>query len=819
METLWRDLRYAARMLSRSPGFTIVGGLILALGIGANTAIFGIVDAVLLRPLPYRSSERLVAVKNDLRGPNIPDVGMSAPELWDFRDRSGVFEELSEIWPINNNLTGSDRPMRIETVDVGLRYFDMLGVKPQLGRLFEAHDYQPGFAEAVVISDGLWRSVFGTDPRVLGRRVRLDNDMYTIIGVLPRDFHHPWKTLAGDVGMWITAGYAAPPFNVQPKRFQRMLPGAIGLLKPGLTVAQAQAKLEAFAGQLKRQFPSDYPEAWKWTPRLVPLQDELVGKVRPMLLVVLGAVGFVLLICSVSLANLVLARSSARQRETAVRVALGASQGHLIRQVLSESVLLSLLGGLAGLPLVVGLRALLIRIAPENLPRLHESGINWIVLAFALGISLLTGIVFGLAPAIQLARTNLVGSLKEGARGTSGGLRQSRLRGVLVACEVGLSLMLMAGAGLLLRSFLNVLGVNPGFNPKNVLVANIWMPAPNDPKNTPYFERSARTVFAREVMRRVKALPGVEAVAMGTGDSIPLTGWATVPVAVEGKTFSEPPSAQITSVTPDFFRLLQTRLVRGRFFTEMDENPPNAVLLDETAVKRFFPNEDALNKRVRVGRSLNAPWSNVVGVVENIKTDGLDAPSVPHVYMAMYQNSNYAMTVFLRSSSDPSNLGEALRREIQNVDRDLPVFGVKTLEQVVAGSLAQRKFALQMVGAFASVALLLAAIGIYGVTAFSVSQRTQEIGVRMALGAQRRDVVRLVLRQGLVMTLWGLAGGLAGSVLLTRFLRSLLFAESPLDPLTLFAVSLVLATAAVVACYVPAIRAMRVDPVVALRCD
>jgi putative ABC transport system permease protein len=441
------------------------------------------------------------------------------------------------------------------------------------------------------------------------------------------------------------------------------------------------------------------------------------------------------------------------------------------------------------------------------------------VLLFCLAISLLTGIAFGLAPAIQLSSSSLVGNLKEGSRGSSGGRRQHRFRSTLVASEVALSLMLMTGAGLLLRSFWNLLHVNPGFNFHNVLVTSLWMPAPNDPKSGPYFSQSARTAFVHEVLRRARSLPGVDVAALGGANSIPLIGWNTAPLRLEGRPGDETPIAQTANVSPDFFRALEIPLVRGRSFTESDDKAPGVVVVDETAARRFWPNADPLNKRVKFPQNADAPWRTVVGVVGDIKTQGLDTATVPHIYLPVYQQSGFAMTVFLKTSSNPGNLGEALRREIQTVDRDLPVFGIQTMEHVLASSIAQRRFALEMVGAFAMVALLLAAIGIYGVTAFAVSQRAQEIGIRLALGAQRRDVLNLVLMQGMTTMLWGLASGLAGALVLTRFLRSLLFAESPIDPVTFLAVSAVLASTALVASYLPALKAMRLDPVQALRSE
>jgi putative ABC transport system permease protein len=805
-------------MLRKSPGFTIVGCAILALGIGANTAIFSVVNAVLLRPLPYRNAERLVSVKDEIRALKLTDVGMSVPEMWDLRDRSGVFEHISAIWPISANVTGSDQPERVEALAVSWNYFGMLGARPAMGRVFGRQDDTPGFADAAILSERLWRRMFGGDPGVLGRRLRLDNDLYTIVGVMPPGFRHPGRTIQDDVEIWITAGFSAAPFANPPQRAQRQIPGAIASIKPEFTIEQAQSKLDAFAADVRARFPNEYPAAANWAPRLVPLRDDLVGKVRATLFVVLGAVGFVLLICSVSLANLVLARSSARQRDTAVRLALGASRGNLIRLWLSESVLLALMGGAAGLLVVYWIEALLIRIAPVNLPRLNEVGMNWTVLAFCAAVSLLTGVAFGLAPAIQVSNAALAGNLKEGSRGSTAAQAQHRFRTALVASEVALSLILMAGAGLLLRSFWNLLDVNPGFNPKNMLVASFWMPAPNDPTTAPYRTPAARAAFVRQVLRRARQLPGVESAAMGTGNSIPLLGWNKRPLISEGRAADQAVIVENVSVSPEFFTVLQTPLKRGRVFTEADNSETPVVLVDEAAVQRFWPHEDPLNKRLKAPNP-KAPWTTVVGVVGDIKADGLDAASVPHVYFPIYQNSGYSMTVFLRTASGPAAMGEALRREIQVVDRDMPVFGIKSMEQVMSASIAQRRFALQMIGAFALAALLLAGIGIYGVTAFSVSQRTQEIGIRMALGAQPGDVVRLVLKQGFLTMMWGMAAGLAGALLLTQSLRSLLFAASPVDPATFLAVSALLAGVVLLACYVPAVRAMRVDPAIALRSE
>lgn len=813
-----QDLLYALRTLRRNPGFALVAILTLALGIGANTAIFSLVDAVLLRPLPYPNPQQLVSVKDDLNGPHLTDVGMSIPELLDFEQRAGVFEDISSAWPVSANLTGSDRPERVEAMAVGANYFAMLGANPQLGRVFGPQDRTPGFADATILSDGLWKRLFGGDPHILGKKLRLDTDLYTVVGVMPPGFRHPGRTLQGNVEVWITAGYTAAPFSVPPNRGIRIIPGAIGRLKAGLSLEQAQLKLDAFTAGLTREFPKDYPAGARWNARLVPLQEDLAGNMRTTLLLVFGAVLCVLLICCVSIANLLLAKAISRQREIAVRRALGAQVGSLVRQLLTESLVISFLGGAAGWLVVVFAAPVLPALVPVALP-VSEISVNGPVLWFALGISILAGVAFGLAPVVPMARANIVTSLKEGSRGSTVGAGHNRLRSILVGCEIAFSLMLMVGAGLLLHSFWNLNRVDPGFNPKNVLVANLWLPVPNDPKQFRYRENPARRALIREVIRQVHTLPGVEWAAIGDGRSIPLAGSNASSYHPEGFTGTpgDQPIGQITTVSPEFFRVLGTRLVRGRVFTESDESDDLVVVIDEATAHRTWPNQDPIGKRLAVGQA--PPWATVIGVVGNLKTVGFEKPDAPHIYFSIYQRSNVALSIFLRTGMDPGSLSEALRRRVRNADPDLPVFGIRSMEDVVSQSLAQRRFQLQVIGAFALVALLLAAMGIYGVTAFWVSQRIHEIGIRIALGADGSSVVGMVVRQGLYLTMWGVGAGLAGALPLARVLRSLLFGTTTFDPVTFVGISLLLAAAALVASYIPARRATQVDPVVALRAE
>lgn len=821
LTTIWHDLRYAARMLRNRPGFTAVAVITLSLGIGANTAIFSVVDAVLLRPLPFPDPERIVLVRDDLTGRQVENVGLSVDELKDLQERSGVFEQVSAVWPVDANLTGSDRPERIELLGVSPTYFSLLGANAQLGRVFGPQDQSAGFAEGVVISDGLWRRVFGSDPNILGRKVYADSDLYTVVGVMPPGFRHPGKTLRNDVEMWATAGYSANPFG-PPVRNQRILPGAIGRIKPELTVQQAQAKLDSFIANLRNEFPKDYPAEAGWTVRLMPALETLVGNVQTTLLVLLGAVGLVLLIGCVNIANLLLARSSGRQREMAVRLAMGAGRGRLIAQLLTESLLLSLIGGVVALLIVIAMKSVLLSLVPTDIPRLNEVEVNAGVLAFVFVISTVTGLLFGLIPALQASRPDLVGNLKEGSQGAGSGARHHRFRGALVVVEFALSLILMIAAGLLLRSFGRLLEVNPGFDSNNVLLARIWLPVPNNPELDPYRPPAKRVEFVKEVLRRTSELPGVQYAAMGGGGAVPLLDQSrpfAFTIESQPVTAGNIPRTKFTSVSPDYFRVLGAPLVRGRFFTQADEiEKPLVALVDESFVHRFFNNADPIGQRIKPGppESKN-PWITIVGIVGNIKAEGFDQPDQPHLYVPILQNAGYAMAVYLRTDGNPAGQTNALRQQVQAVDPNLPLFGEQTMDDLVSASLARRRFAMQVVGLFGLLALFLAGIGIYGVMAYSVTQRTREIGIRLALGASGGNILRWLLGQGLRLTLIGVGVGLVGSLALTRLLRGLLFGIAPTDVLTYVALTLLLAFVALLACYIPARRATKVDPLVALR--
>jgi putative ABC transport system permease protein len=816
-----QDLRYALRMLLKNPGFTVVAVVTLTLGIGANVATFSVVYAVLLRPLPFPHPEQLVRVFDDLRGPNEQDVGMSAPELWDLQDRSGVFQDISAVAPSSSAVGGGERTVRAESLVTSPDYFALLRAKPQLGRVYTAQDAVLGFLEPVVISDGFWRRNYGSDPGIVGRKMRLDNDLYTIVGVMPPGFRHPGRTLNTDVEVWTATGFNGLPFPVPAVRSLRMIPGAIGRLKPGLTVAQAQARLDAYISQLSRQYPTEYPVAAKWAVRLVPVKEDLVGPQRTELFILFGAVGFVLLIACVNIANLLLARSSGRRREIAIRLTMGASRARLARQLLTESTLLSFISGVLALLTVLLLKNGIISLAPADIPRLNEVDISAGVLFFAFFMSIITGVVFGLAPALQAANPNQVENLREGSRGSGAGRRHTRLSRFLVVSEVALSIVLLAGAGLLLRSFWRVLEVRPGFNPNHLTTVQIWIPISNNPATDPYSVEEKRADFLLEVFRRVSALPGVEQASISGNDTLPMnSGRNYSPFSIQGRaTESERgPIADIAVVDTEYFRTMEVPLITGRNFAGSDtyKTQPVAVI-DQTLARQYWQEKNPLGQQVKFGFGRGVQGVTIVGVVGDIKSDGFEAPGVPHIYVALGQFAPVNAVVFLRSRADVQHLGEAVRQEVESVDPNVPVHSISSMDQIIARSVADRRFSLELLGVFAAEALLLAAIGIYGVMAYSFSQRTHEVGIRIALGAQRLDILRMALGEGMRVVVIGLASGLAGAAIMTRFFRSMLFDVGPADPITFVSVSAILAGVALFACYIPAKRATRVDPLVALR--
>jgi predicted permease len=823
--TLLQDVRYGLRMLVKKPTFTIVAVLMLALGVGANTAIFSIVNAVLLRSLPYRDPDRLVRIFFNEPGVGLRDVRFSKPELDDLQTRAGVFEDVSPIFEGSEDLTGAGQPERVEGVNGSFSYFSMLGATPQIGRLFGPQDFALGFASVVVISDGLWHRAYGADPNVVGRTLRLDNDLFTIIGVLPRGFRHPGPTVSGDVEVFGAAGFSADPFP-QPMRGTRILVSGIGRLKPGLTLAQAQARLTAMAAELRHDFPTDYPPQAKWTIEIQPLQETLVGNVRPMLLVLLGAVILIVFIVSLNIANLLLARASGRQQEMAVRVALGASRGRMVRQMLTESMLLSLIGGAAGIATAVGTLRFGLRFVPSNVPRLNEVRIDWVVLAFALLISILTGLMFGLAPALHSAKGALSSAIREGGRGSGYSTKTGRLRDVLIVSELAFAVILMVGAGLLLRTLRDLLQENPGFNPTQVVTANIQLPNPNESGADPYLDVPHKAAFDRELLRRMKAIPGVELAAITS--ALPSTNTnpnAVGGIANEGFAIEDRPvessqnlSAERIRISSDYFKVLQATLLSGRPFTEGDEDGKQLVaIIDESTAHKYWPTQDPLGRRVRFARDPTKPWATIVGVVRDIKSDGLDIDGVPHIYVSTYQDPSRRLSVVLRTSLPAALLEPQIRHEIQSIDPGLPVFNISSMDDVLDRSLASRRFSADLVGGFAGLAVLLASIGIYGLLAYMVGQRSREIGIRMALGARRDDILRMFLRKGVALAGVGIVAGLVFSAAAASMMASLLYRVRPHDPAVFLIVPLLLLAVAVLASYLPARRATKVNPIVALR--
>jgi putative ABC transport system permease protein len=823
MTTLFQDVRYGLRVLWKSPGFTMVAVLSLALGVGANTAIFSIVNAVLLRPLPFSHPERLVKIVASNRGVGARDIGFSVPEFDDLRTRAGVFDEVTALNGGPSNLTGGDRPQHLEILEVSPNYFSMLGTSAQLGRVFGPGDEAQGFAEAIVISDSLWARGFGRDPGVLGRKMLLDNDPYTIVGVLPPEFRHPGSTVATDVEVWLTAGFRADPFPT-PERSRRVLPGAIGLLKPGISREQVQSRLDAFASELRAEYANDYPAGSGWSIEAEPLQESIVGNVRPMLLVLMGAVVLIILLASVNVANLLLARASGRQREMAMRLAMGATRSRLIRQMLTESVILSLVSGVVGvLTAIAALR--FVQFLPARIPRLAEVQVDWTVLAFALLVSLLAGLGFGLVPALQSSKAEIAVAIREGARGSGTSRKTNRLRGLLIASQLALAMVLMVGAGLLLRTFWGLLQENPGFNPSRIVAADLYLPVPNNPDVDRYAKPEIFNTFVREVVRRVGALPGVDLASMTT--DLPVTHLARRrPVNIEDRPDESGKGlfSEITSVTPEYFKVLQASLVRGRYFTEDDDTGKQPVaIVDESTARTYWPDRDPIGRRLSIRSptgAANPPWSTVVGVIKDIKSDGLDQSGALHIYQPIYQfrgSRALSLGVTVRTALSAEILEPQIRREIQAVDLNLPVFNVRTMNEIIDGSLASRRFSAELVGVFAVVALLLASVGIYGLLAYMVGQRAHEIGVRMALGAKPSTIGKMIVSRGVGLAGVGVGVGLIMSGIMAPLISSLLYGVRPLDPEVFIAVPLILMVVVLLASYIPARRAARVSPIVALR--
>jgi len=826
IDVLFQDLRFSLRMLRKSPGFTGIVVLTMALGIGATTAIFSLVDATLLHPLPYPHSEQLVRIVDELEGIGAHDVGMSEPE-WQDLQHSGIFEYVSPTWYDDNNLTGSAEPARVSLLIEAPDYFALLGVNAELGRTFPPLDHSPGFTTEAVISDGLWKRMFGSDPNILGKQIRMDTDLYRIVGVMPPSFHDPGTSpRERNIEVWAPTSFYGAPLVDHPPRSGRNLPTAIARMKSGLTIDAAQSQIDGLVASLKKEYSSDYPSQMGWRIRLVPLKESVIGDVRQTLIILLVAVGLVLLVSCVSVANLLLARGSARSREMAIRRAVGAGQGRLTRQLLTESVLLALFGGGIGLGILVVAKGFLLKLVPEALPRLNEISIDWGVLVFALSLSVLCGVIFGIAPALSAGRIDLIHALKQEGRGSTDSGEHTRTRRTLVIAEFAMSLVLMIAAGLLLHSFWDLLNARLGFDPQNVMTIKTRIPYPNDPKVDVYATAAQQTPFFREVIRRCQGLKGVEEAAMGDLGALPLghdrnNQNPPLPMMIEGRQTdsSEAPLVDESIVSPEYFHLMGMSLRRGRMFTDLDTDGVEPVaVINESMVQTLWPNEDPIGKHVKLSRRA-AAWTTIVGIVADSRTESLENINVPQIYTSLYQRGAKHLAIFLRGHLDAAAIPEHVRRQVQSVDPTLPVFSAEMLSDVVSASLDQRRFSLEIVGLFALTALVLAAIGIYGVISYLVNERTHEIGIRLALGAERKNILQMILRLGLALAITGAAIGLAGALIVSRLMESVLYGVKPTDPITFAAVAVIFITVALLACYLPARRAMKVDPMVALRCD
>jgi putative ABC transport system permease protein len=833
IENLLFDLRYAVRMLLRSPGFSFIAIATMALGIGATTAIYSVIDATLLHPLPYPNPTELVLLEGDLPGVGARDVGISVPE-WRDLESSGIFRSVSVSGTgADVNLTGSAQPERLSYKHVTPNFFAVFGVDAQLGRTFDPHDATPGFNLEAVISDGLWKREFGADPHIVGKALRLDNDLYHVVGVMPRGFRDLGSTSEErNTEIWLAAGMAGAPFP-PPLRGSRLQSRTVARLMPGLSIVAAQGRLDALVASLKKQYPAEYPSQTAWTVRLIPLSENVVGSVRPSLLLLFGAVGLVLLISCVNVANLLLARASGRGREIAVRQALGAQRTRLIRQFLAESLLLFLLGGIAGFAILFFARKFLLQLVPESLPHLNDISINWGVLGFALAVSVAAGTVFGLAPAWLMTRFDLIGTLRQEGRGSSGSRERSRARQILVISELALSLVLMVAAGLLLRSFRDLFQVQPGFNPARVMAVQTWLPGPNDPSADIYRTATQESVLLREILRRSRTLPGVEEAAVGDTTALPLGhsdgDLNPLPLLREGIETMDNQAPVIASpiVSPEYFHLLGMPLERGRLFNDRDlEDAPPVAIINQAAARMYWPKQDPVGKRVRLRldsreplRSAKPAWTTIVGVIADARTESLADAAIPQIYRSVYQHPAKSLAIFLRGQLDPSDLSAQVRSQVQAVDATLPVFHAETLDDVLASSLSVRRFSMEMVAFFAATALLLAGLGIYGTISYVVNEQRREIAIRLALGAQRGNILKMVLRRGLGLAAAGAGLGVAGALLVSHLMAGLLFGVSPNDLTTFAGVTIVLTGVALAASYIPALRAMRLDPITTLHSE
>jgi putative ABC transport system permease protein len=797
---MFHDLRFGLRILLKNPGFAFIAVLTMALGIGANTAIFSVVNAVLLHPLPYPESEQLVRVYGRFLATSQENMRASVLEFADYREQTQSFEEIAAYDDFSANLTPPiGDPERVQALLATPELFSLMKVAPQAGRIFLPDEAQDGRDDVVIISDELWRRRFGADPGIVGRAVILNGRNNTIIGIMPRGFDFPQRT-----DLWKPLWFPADQFD-QQRRGNRGLE-VVARLKPNVSLPAAQAEMDHLSDQLTSQYPRNYESrGWK------------IGIVRQGLLILLGAVTFVMLIACANVANLSLTRAIARRQEIAVRMALGAGRWRVTRQLLTESILLALAGGTAGLGLAGLGTDLLLQFAPGDMPRINDVRINGVVLSFTIALSLLTGIVFGLVPALTASNPDLNETLKEGGRSGSGGARRHRMRSILVVSEIALALVLLVGAGLLLKSFWRLQRVDPGFNPDGVLTMRMMLPYET------YEKPTQRGAFYSRILERINATPGVESASATS--QVPLTraitsGTMSGENSVVGPA-DLPVEAEWRWITPDYFKAMGITLLNGRAFGAYDtESTPLVAIVDESFANRFYPNENALGKRIKRGKlDSTRPWMTIVGIVRHVQSRRLEASSGVQVYFPFYQDPTaFNMSLAIRTNApDPLSISGTVRETILSLDNNQPVYDVLTLNTIVGNSIAQRRFSMLLMGIFAAVALVLAAVGIYGMMSYSVAQRTHEIGVRMALGAQRFDVQKMVMNEGIKLAVAGLAIGLACALGLTRLLGSLLFEISAADPITYVEIAFLLVSVSLLASFLPAWRATRVDPMTALR--
>ena len=813
MRTL-RDAQFALRTLGRSPGFTLVVVLTLALGIGASAAIFSVVHAVVLRPLEYAEPERLVRITSELRGYGATDTGVAAPELADYQERTDLFSGVAGLMSVSANVTSGETPERVDMLLVSWNYFSVLGVPPAYGRTFVREDDAPGVANLAVVSHPFWQRRLNADPQAVGRTILIDGDPILLVGVMPRGFHHPGRAVQGDVDVWSPAGFRAGP--APPSRARRRLQACLARLQPGISVEQAEARLAEYGAAVAARYPADYPERDGWRPRVSGLHDDVVSGVATPMFMLLSGAGLLLLVACVNVAHLVLARSSARRQELAVRRALGASNAQLMWQLATESAILSTAGGLFGVLVASWVVRALVALAPARVPRLDavslEPGAIVAAAAVALGVTML----FGFGPAWLPRRGGVFAALKDGGPGRSSDGGAARTRSLLVVIEVAMATVLLVGAGLLVRTVAGMLAVPVGFDTGNLFTARVTLPRPNDPGPGSYLELARRTAFYREALRRIETVPGVQRAALSS--QLPLGGF-NAPLFIEaegGDAAAARPVVYDFQISPGYFETLGARILRGRAFTDGDRAGLEPVaIVSDTAARILWKGTDPIGGRVRFAPGL--PWMTVVGIAGDVLSRRLTEAPQPILYRPLDQGSDLSMALLVRAQGDVSGLGESIAREVRAVDAGIPVYAMRTMTDVIDTAVAQRRFLMRVLVAFGSIAAALALLGIYGVMAFAVSQRTREIGIRMAIGARQADVARMVMRGGLWLTAMGVAAGLAASLGLTQLIASQLFGVRPSDPPTIAAVVLLMIAAAAAAAYLPARRAARIDPIAALR--